>query len=725
MAPLALGSQIILVLAIPVLLLDLVLYLLSLRWVSKLNSKKKEMYSTAVPDSPHDATKQSTPRRFGEGGKLVDKMGTCETVFEMMNEGIKNYGPKVAMITRTFLDLKKLKPTDRFPTKVYGDGFDKITYDELGENIKNFGAGLKTLGMESLPSSKIKNLDDFNKTKGKFIMVLFEDTCAQWTTALQGAFSQSIVVATCYATLGDDAVVAAVDETQATTLFCNWKKAEHFASLSKKMKSLKYIIASTNEMPAGTKIPDSKNWIQIMSSDEVMEKGKQQASSYSPVPPKPSDVAVIMYTSGSTGKPKGVVMEHSQLVSGGAGMSRDIPIQPGEERYVSYLPLAHILALQVENILLSLGSEIWYADPRGLPHILPKAKPTYFAGVPKVWETLQTGLEKKLSKMKSLKIVFDAMLWYKLQLLKFDLDDTPLINDCFFDVISKLMFGHVITAGISGGGPMSASLSYYCRAVFHCPIIQGYALTETCVGGTFQDMNDKRVGVVGPPSSCIEISLQSEPDITDAAGVSYLHTDKVDHQGNPVLGRGEVLFRGPCISAGYFKMPEKTAEEYDKDGWFHSGDIGQFTADGVLQIVDRKKNLIKLKGGEYVAIEPMENAFVQSPFCQVVCVIANGDLDGPLAIVRTDNEVLQEWAAANKCDIQSPEARKAVVQSMIKYGKEAGLSLLELRVKDCVLNTTVDWVPGNGMTATMKIDRKQIMTLHDTEIKEMLKRNGY
>lgn len=418
-------------------------------------------------------------------------------------------------------------------------------------------------------------------------------------------------------------------------------------------------------------------------------------------------------------------MKHAQLVSGVGGMSQNVPLKAGEERYVSYLPLAHILALQVETTLLYLGAEIWYADPRGMPQILPKAKPTYFVGVPKVYELLRAGLEKKLSKSKPAKIVFDAMLWYKLQLLNLGLDDTPLINICFFNIISKLLFGHVIKGGISGGGPMSASLSYFCRAVFNCPMIQGYALTETCVGGTFQDLNDKRIGIVGPPTSCIEMALQSEPEITDAAGVSYLHTDTVDHQGNPVIGRGEVLFRGPCISSGYFKMPEKTAEEYDKDGWFHSGDIGQFTADGVLQIVDRKKNLIKLKGGEYVAIEAMENAFVQSPFCQVVCVIANGDLDGPLAVVRTDDEALQEWAAANKCDVQSAEARKAVVQSMIQHGKDAGLNPLELRLKDCVLNTTVDWVPGKGMTATMKIDRKQIMTIHDKEIKEMLKRNGY
>ena len=124
-----------------------------------------------------------------------------------------------------------------------------------------------------------------------------------------------------------------------------------------------------------------------------------------------------------------------------------------------------------------------------------------------------------------------------------------------------------------------------------------------------------------------------------------------------------------------------------------------------------------------MAIEPMEIAFVQSPFCQTVCVMADGNLDGPLTIVRTDNEALNKWVKANNCDMQSPEAWKAVVKSMIKYSKEAGLTSLELRLKDCVLNTTVDWEPGNGLTPTGKIERRQIMKIHDAEIKEMLKRN--
>ena len=105
-----------------------------------------------------------------------------------------------------------------------------------------------------------------------------------------------------------------------------------------------------------------------------------------------------MYTSGSTGKPKGVVMRHSHLVAGIAGMVLNVRLREGKEVFVSYLPLAHILALQVENVMLSTGATLCYADPRQLSNAMPKFKPTIFAGVPKVWDLLQTGLLKMIEK---------------------------------------------------------------------------------------------------------------------------------------------------------------------------------------------------------------------------------------------------------------------------------------------------------------------------------------
>jgi long-chain acyl-CoA synthetase len=232
------------------------------------------------------------------------------------------------------------------------------------------------------------------------------------------------------------------------------------------------------------------------------------------------------------------------------------------------------------------------------------------------------------------------------------------------------------------------------------------------------------------PVPCIEICLQSEPDVKDSAGLPYLYTDTTGSKGEPVIGRGEICMRGPCVSSGYYKLPEKTNEEYDEEGFFHTGDIGQFMADGVIQIVDRKKNLIKLRGGEYVAVESMEMAYGQSKFATAVCVVASGDLDSPLAIVLADKGFLEKWAKDNGILYDSLKelaemevTRKAVIKSMVDEGKSAGLTALELRMKDCVIITNEEWLPGKGMTASMKIDHKAIYDMHQKELNEMYKRN--
>lgn len=393
--------------------------------------------------------------------------------------------------------------------------------------------------------------------------------------------------------------------------------------------------------------------------------------------------------------------------------------------------MAHILALQIENILLGFGSTLCYTSPRELPKFMPSFKPTIFAGVPKVWELLQSGLEKKIDQGPApLRIVFCVLFSWKTMMLSHGLD-TPISNK-FFGLISTKVFGRPsIQFGVTGGGPMSSNLQLFCRAVFNSPIIQGYALTETCVGGCFQATSDQRPGIVGPPVPCVEIMLQSEPEFQDCQGFPYLATDNKGSKGERVIGRGEICFRGPCIASGYYKLPEKTKSDFDSDGFFHTGDIGQFTADGCIQIVDRKKNLVKLKGGEYVAVEAMESAFSDSAYVSALIVVANGDLDGPLAIGIANTDALEKWAKSAGISYSSvhelaekDEVRQEVVRSFKEHGKEAGLGKLELRIKDCALITDDEWKPGHGMTASMKLDRSGILQMYKDELNSMYKRQG-
>ena len=175
-------------------------------------------------------------------------------------------------------------------------------------------------------------------------------------------------------------------------------------------------------------------------------------------------------------------------------------------------------------------------------------------------------------------------------------------------------------------------------------VVQGYGLTETCGGGTLQPAGDAQVGVIGRASACNEVRLASDPE------TGYLVQDRVGRGGLPVLGRGEVLIRGDNVAAGYFK---RDGFPLDADGWFHTGDIAQLEPDGrTYRIVDRKKNLVKTRRGEYVALEHLESVYAGAECVDAarggVCVYASALMDRPCALVvstASDAEALQQLNA--------------------------------------------------------------------------------
>lgn len=257
-------------------------------------------------------------------------------------------------------------------------------------------------------------------------------------------------------------------------------------------------------------------------------------------------------------------------------------------------------------------------------------------------------------------------------------------------------------------------------------------LTETCAGGTFQAIDDMNTGVAGVVIPANEIKLESTPEVGDKAGVPYLCTDKYDVEGNPVYGRGEILIRGNTVSCGYYMEPEKTKEVFDDDGWFHTGDIGQFIGDGSLRIVDRKKNLVKLKGGEYVALEKMEMTFGNSSFVDAVaggiCCYGDGDMDRPVALMQLSEAYTMKWAKENGISgdfqtvMESKELYDAVLADMHKEHAKSDLSHLEKVV--AVALVTEPWTPENGcLTAANKLQRRQVIETHKKEF-ERVKEKG-
>lgn len=224
------------------------------------------------------------------------------------------------------------------------------------------------------------------------------------------------------------------------------------------------------------------------------------------------------------------------------------------------------------------------------------------------------------------------------------------------------------------------------------------------------------------------MKLVSTPDIRDMGGQPYLSTDRFDDHGNPVLGRGEIWVKGVNVSSGYYLMPEKTKEDFDEDGWFHTGDIGQFLPDGCLSVVDRKKNLVKLKGGEYISIEKMEMTYGNSnfvdPIAGGICCYGSAELDRPIALMQLNRHYTMAWAKdrgmTGEFDTikDSPELYKAIMEDMENEFKKNKLSHLEQLQGVALL--TEPWTVENGcLTAANKLQRNAIIQLFEKQFLEV------
>jgi len=693
----------------------------------------------------------------------------CRTVHDLTQRAFKQFGDRPACGTRTYLGEHKPEGA-KFPLKKFGET-KWITYSKLGENVANFGAGLVKLGMKPLPSGV-----DLEKTSGPHTLLVFEETCREWITATFGAFSQSLVVATSYATLGMSAVVEALNETEATVILCNIKDVKTVANGCKdKCKALTTIVYTTNN--STDKAPEKIDGcsFKVLSFDEVIALGAE-GGKVTFTPPSPDNLGVIMYTSGSTGKPKGVMIKHKSMVASVAAVRTkflSFGLKEGEERYLAYLPAAHILELMAETGMFSFGAAVGFACPKTIsskgacrqrpngsvnmqpsrtypPGAIQEFAPTVMAAVPKIWDILKKGVEEVVGKGSPTKRFLFQVAYTARYFAATQNRESPLFKAVVFSKLQEMLGGNLVV-GLTGGGPISADVQGFIRTAFCLPLLQGYALTETACAGCIQEYVDTRPGVCGPPVSSVELKLRScfddkaNPECLDRQQQPYSNSD-TNHYGVPCKGRGEVLIRGPSVSSGYFKQADKTAEVFDKDGWFHTGDVGVFTPDGCLMIVDRLKNLVKLKGGEYIAIEAMEKEYSTSPFVNGVngglMCYGDGDMDRPVALVQANTAELEKWAKSENVtykDVEAlcklPVAEKVVLDSLVAAGKAGNLAANEKLACIALIpgtgpaagtaTATSPWMPENGgLTASNKLNRKPIQAAYKELLEPLRKKAG-
>jgi long-chain acyl-CoA synthetase len=387
----------------------------------------------------------------------------------LTRDACARFDTKKCMGTREFLGWK-------VPGKVkeFG-GVSWKTYQTLGEEAHKFGAALRSKGMQ--PAAYSTTLD---KITTPCRIAIFENTCADWMIAAMGAFTQSITVVTVYATLGIDAVVEGVVDNLIPVIVCNKKDVARLVAKMTGMPTLKTIVYTSDLCEPGLKVdmPTPPRGVTIISMEDFVASGDVNA--YPPTPPKADTAAVIMYTSGSTGKPKGVVITHRQIVGAISAGDIMLGIKHGEDVYLAYLPLAHIMELMAEFVVIATGCTLCYADPKSLTATgaspvgaLELFAPTIMVAVPKIWDVIKKGIEAKVALTSPLKqfLVNTAFEWRSFALQNGF--DTPLFKALVFKKFAVVVGGR-LRLGISGGGPLNGEIQDFCRTAFGMALIQGY-----------------------------------------------------------------------------------------------------------------------------------------------------------------------------------------------------------------------------------------------------------
>ena len=417
----------------------------------------------------------------------------------------------------------------------------------------------------------------------------------------------------------------------------------------------------------------------------------------------PSDPAGIVYTSGTTGVPKGAVLTHDNIVFTAQSVWGSTRIEAGDEVFL-FLPLAHVFARTCVYATLLVGRPTTFTrSMETVVEDMQAARPHWFASVPRIYEKVYSkvisgaeakgGIALKLFRWACTvgDRVSDHLLAKK---------PAPLGLRLRYALATRLVFSKVQAAlggrvrwCISGAAPLNPQIAKF----FHAAgilIVEGLGMTENTSFSNLNRFDDYRFGWVGPPGPGVE---------------------------QRIADNGEVMFRGRNVMAGYYKMPQETAETITADGWLHSGDLGEIDEANFLRITGRKKDLIITAGGKNIAPAPIEGMLATSKYIHQACVI--GDRRKFLsALITLDEETITDWASAEGIVFNSVSdlIQNVRVEELIRReieAKNATLARYET-VKQFTLVPEFT-IEAGLLTPTLKLKKNVAMERYSGEIDRM------
>jgi len=417
---------------------------------------------------------------------------------------------------------------------------------------------------------------------------------------------------------------------------------------------------------------------------------------------KPENLATIIYTSGTTGIPKGVMLTHNNIMSNVNSLVMIMPIQYFKKT-ISFLPLCHIFERSTVYFYMLIVASINY--PQGMDFIgenIKEIKPNFFVTVPRLLEKV---FEKIMTAGQKLSILKKPIFGWAVNLANHYGQHGR--NDWFYRLrlyfARKIVFvkwaealGGEVVGIISGSAALQPRLSRIFTAA-GIPIIEGYGLTETSPVLTCNrfEKGEYYFGTVGKTIPGVEIKISSI---------------------------GEILAKGANLMKGYYNNCEATQLAIDEDGWFHTGDIGEFNEAGFLKITGRLKEIFKTSGGKFVAPQPIENKMRESNFIEQIMVIGENE-KYTAAIIQPQFEFIRKWSKGKKLDliqrediVQSEEVKTRIWKDVQKFNKRFGH--IE-QIKKIAIVPDFWSVETGELTPTMKVKRKILMDKYKNLIEKI------
>ena len=563
-----------------------------------------------------------------------------------------------------------------------------ITWREVGEAVREVATGLIALGRE----------------KGDAVAILSQSR-AEWVQADFAIFSAGCVTVPIYPSYPPDLIAYVVNDSQARTLI-----VEDPSQLAKalearpKMEKLEHIVVIS-----GYDAPQPPAMVRTW--DTLRRLGRDQAEAHRSTlaervaAGRPDDVATIVYTSGTTGNPKGVVQTHGNHLSALRSSAASTPVEEGWVDLL-FLPLAHSFARLESFLGVYHGLTTAFAENLDkLAENLREVRPHFICSVPRVFEKVYAKiLAGAEAGSPAKRKIFHWAIGVGRQVSQLQQGGRPIPTGLAIKhrLAHKLVFSklHAALGGrlrwaVSGGAPLSRDIGEF----FHAAgilVLEGYGLTETCPVLTFNRKEHFRFGSVGQALPGIELRIAED---------------------------GEILARGANVATrGYFKQPQATAEVFEPDGWFHTGDIGKIDADGFLFITDRKKDLIVTAGGMNIAPQNIENLLKGDPFISQAMVY--GDRKPyPVALITLNAEELAKLAREQGLLATEPALlveHPKIVERVGRTVEEKNTQLQSYaKIKKFKVLPDDFTQEGGELTPTLKVKRKVVSEKYRQVIEEL------